>query len=75
MEEEGHPWQKGRPRPPGRQARLRQSEGATLKDIMKATGWQAHSVRGFISGSLGKKMGLNVESFKRPYGERAYRVS
>ena len=53
---------------------LRQSDGATLKDIMSATGWQAHSVRGFISGSLGKKMGLNVESFKRPDGERAYRL-
>ena len=54
---------------------LRRPDGATLKDIMKATGWQAHSVRGFISGSLGKKMGLNVESFKCPDGERAYRVS
>ena len=54
---------------------LRQSDGATLKDIMKATGWQAHSVRGFISGSLVKKMGVKVESFKSPEGERAYRVS
>ncbi len=54
---------------------LRQSNGATLKDIMSVTGWQAHSVRGFISGSLGKKMGLKVESFKRPEGDRAYRVS
>jgi hypothetical protein len=34
-----------------------------------------HSVRGFISGSLGKKMGLTVESFKRPDGVRAYRVA
>ena len=41
---------------------------------MAATCWQKHSVRGFISGSLGKKMGLNVESFKRPDGERAYRL-
>ena len=50
-------------------------DGATLKDIMAATGWQAHSVRGFICGSLGKKMGLTVESFKRPDGERAYRTA
>ena len=41
---------------------------------MDATEWQAHSVRGFISGSLGKKMGLTVESFKRTDGERAYRT-
>jgi len=54
---------------------LRQAEGATLKDIMSATGWQAHSVRGFISGSLVKKMDLKVESFKTPQGDRAYRVS
>jgi hypothetical protein len=41
---------------------------------MEVTAWQAHSVRGFISGSLTKKMGLKVESFKRPDGERAYRI-
>jgi hypothetical protein len=54
---------------------LKRPEGATLKDIMAATSWQAHSVRGFISGSLGKKMGLTVESFKRPDGVRAYKVA
>ena len=54
---------------------LKRPEGATLADIMSATAWQAHSVRGFISGSLGKKMGLTVESFKRPDGERAYRLA
>jgi hypothetical protein len=53
---------------------LRRADGATLKNIMDATDWQAHSVRGFISGGLGKKMGLTVESFKRPDGERAYRL-
>jgi hypothetical protein len=53
---------------------LRRPDGVTLKDIMDATEWQAHSVRGFISGSLGKKMGLTVESFKRPDGVRAYRI-
>jgi hypothetical protein len=54
---------------------LKRPDGATLKDIMAATDWQAHSVRGFISGSITKKMGLSVESFKREDGERAYRVN
>ena len=54
---------------------LRRPEGATLADIQSATGWQAHSVRGFISGSLSKKMGIKVESFKSETGERAYRVA
>ncbi|MCW5976694.1 MAG: DUF3489 domain-containing protein [Bryobacteraceae bacterium] len=54
---------------------LRRTEGATLADIMSATGWQAHSVRGFISGALGKKMGLTVESVKTPEGARAYRIA
>ena len=53
---------------------LKRPDGVTLADIMSATDWQAHSVRGFISGSLGKKMGLTVESFKRPDGVRAYRI-
>jgi hypothetical protein len=54
---------------------LRRPEGATLSDIQAATGWQAHSVRGFLSGSLGKKMGLNIESLKTSEGARAYRVT
>jgi len=54
---------------------LRRKQGATLAEIAKATGWQAHSVRGFISGALGKKMGLKVESFKTSEGHRAYRLS
>jgi hypothetical protein len=41
---------------------------------MSATGWQAHSVRGFISGALAKKMGLTVESLKTAEGARAYRI-
>jgi len=54
---------------------LKRPAGATLADIMSATGWQAHSVRGFISGSLSKKMGISVESFKSESGDRAYRVA
>ena len=53
---------------------LRRPEGATLQEIMSATQWLAHSVRGFLSGALGKKMGLPVESFKTPEGARAYRL-
>lgn len=53
---------------------LRRVEGATLADIMTATAWQAHTVRGFISGSVTKKMGLRVESFKKEDGARAYRI-
>ena len=42
---------------------------------MKATDWQAHSIRGFISGTLGKKMGLKTESTKREDGERVYSLA
>jgi len=54
---------------------LKRPNGATVAEIMKATNWQAHSVRGFISGSLGKKMGLTVVSAKRENGERVYSIS
>jgi hypothetical protein len=53
---------------------LKRSGGATLKELMKATGWQAHSVRGFLSGALGKKMGLAVTSIKADDAERRYSV-
>ncbi len=53
---------------------LSQPEGVTLQELMKATGWQAHSVRGFLSGSLSKKMGLHIHSERRPDGERYYRI-
>jgi Protein of unknown function (DUF3489) len=54
---------------------IRRPKGATLKEIMEATGWQAHSVRGFISGTVGKKLGLTVESSKRDDGERVYKLT
>ena len=54
---------------------LKRSGGASLKDIMKATDWQAHSVRGFLSGTIGKKMGLKLESIKREDGERVYSLA
>jgi hypothetical protein len=51
---------------------LKRPGGASLKELMKATGWQAHSVRGFVSGTLGKKMSLTVVSIKSEDGERSY---
>jgi hypothetical protein len=54
-------------------ALLRQPCGATLKALMAATGWQAHSLRGFISGQVTKKLRLKVRSFKRD-GERVYSI-
>ena len=54
---------------------LKRPEGAMLADIMAATDWQAHSVRGFISGAITKKMGLKVESFKKENGDRGYRIT
>ena len=51
---------------------LKRPSGAALKEIMAATGWQAHSVRGFIC-TQPKKLGFKVESFKRQ-GERVYRI-
>ena len=53
---------------------LKRSGGATLQELMTATGWQAHSVRGFISGTLGKKMGLTVASAKTEDGARTYSI-
>jgi hypothetical protein len=52
---------------------LKASKGATLQNLMCASGWQAHTVRGFVSGHLKKKLGLKVQSFKRD-GERVYTI-
>jgi len=41
---------------------LRRAQGASIEELMKATGWQAHSVRGAISGSIKRKLGLSVFS-------------
>ena len=54
-------------------ALLQKPTGASLKTIMRVTGWQAHSVRGFISGQLGKKLGLRVRSVEHD-GERVYAI-
>ena len=54
---------------------LRRPTGATLAEIMTTTGWQAHTVRGFISGTLTNKMGLTVESRRGEDKVRTYRVA
>ncbi len=69
-----------RPMPPALPARARKSwmiarpKGATLAEIMKAAGWQAHSVRGFLS-TAGKKHKVHIESSKNEGGDRIYRCS
>jgi hypothetical protein len=53
---------------------LKRPGGTSAKELMRATGWQPHSVRGFLSGTVGKKMGLAVSSTKGEDGERTYSV-
>jgi hypothetical protein len=53
---------------------LRRPEGATIADMTDATGWQAHSVRGALSGIIGKKLGLKVVSEKEADRGRVYRL-
>jgi Protein of unknown function (DUF3489) len=53
---------------------LNRRGGATSKELLKVTGWQPHSVRGFLSGTVGKKMGLTVTSTKGEDGERNYAI-
>jgi hypothetical protein len=53
---------------------MRRKQGATLAEIMEATGWQAHTVRGFIAGTVAKKLGLEVGSFRNDAKERTYKL-
>jgi hypothetical protein len=52
---------------------LRRPKGATVDEVMTATGWQRHTVRGVVSGALRKKLGLNVTSTNEKRG-RVYRI-
>ena len=54
-------------------AMMKRAKGATLAEITKATGWQAHTVRGFVS-ILGSKGGEKIESSKNAAGERTYKI-
>jgi Protein of unknown function (DUF3489) len=53
---------------------MRRKDGATLKEMMAAFGWQAHTVRGFVS-ILGSKGGEKIESSKNAAGERTYKIA
>lgn len=54
--------------------RLRLSKGATITMLMETTGWQAHSVRGFLSAVVRKKLGLALVSEVGKNGTRRYRI-
>ena len=55
-------------------AMLRRPEGATVDEVVGATGWQRHTVRGVISGTLKKKLRLTIASAKEERG-RVYRIA
>jgi hypothetical protein len=55
-------------------AMMERPKGATLAEIMEATGWQRHTVRGFVS-ILGSKGGRTIESSKNSAGERTYKIT
>ena len=54
---------------------LKSKTGASIEDMTKATGWQSHSVRGFLSGTVKKRMGLTVEKEPDKDGVRRYRIT
>lgn len=86
--EEGHPLEESAHGPRERQGRqagypereqaredprtAEATRGASAKELLKATGWQPHSLRGFLSGTVGKKMGLALTSTKGEDGGRVY---
>jgi len=55
-------------------AMLRRPEGATVPEVVAATGWQPHTVRGTIAGALKKKLGLEIRSERVEGRGRVYRI-
>ncbi len=54
---------------------LKKKTGTTIEEMMVLTGWQAHTVRGIISGAIKKRLGLNVVSIVGASGTRTYRIT
>ena len=68
-------WGRGRRRDP---APLREGDchaNRTVRDSVKATDWQPHTVRGFFAGALKKRLGIEVTSEKTEDGKRVYRIA
>lgn len=53
---------------------LTQTGGASIDEVMRATGWQEHSVRGFFAGTVRKKLGFDLTSAKQEGSERRYAI-
>jgi hypothetical protein len=54
---------------------LAREDGAMIEELQAATGWQEHSVRGFLAGAVKKKLGLTLLSEKQHMGPRRYRIA
>ena len=54
---------------------LRRKNGASIENLQDVTGWQAHSVRGFLSATVKKRLGLSLRSERSEKGERRYLIA
>jgi Protein of unknown function (DUF3489) len=56
-------------------ALLKREQGVSIDQLVQITGWQKHSVRGFLSGTMRKKLGMKIVSAKNERGARVYRIA